>query len=759
MGPWQWKNCSVTLCQEYREDGPTALLLDGFSQYTLSQLMNVRTERTYCRICEAYCGLVAEVDERQQIVSIRPDRDHAVSRGYSCVKGLGIGALHHDEDRLNYPMKRFEHGYERISWSQAIAEIGAKIRALRSTHGPRSLGMYTGNPTYFSFQNILFSSLFLESLHSPNLFSSHSIDTNNKLHVATSMYGRSMVHPVPDLDNIEFFMCLGSNPVVSQMSLIQIPNALAKLKQVERRGGKVVLVDPRKTETAHKVGEHVSIRPGTDAYLLMGMLHVLAHEDKLDLVGIRELARGVDTFIASAARWTPERVAEITGVEASTIRNLSRAFRDADGAALYMSTGVNMGAFGSIAYWLVQGLNLLTGNIDRKGGLLLPRGVFDALELARWIGLGAFDEHRTLHGDWHRVAGCFPVTALAGEIDTDHPQRIRALIVSAGNPVHSVPNGHALENALDKLDLLVSIDIYRNATANRADYLLPATDMLERSDYPVSHTLLQVTPHAQYTPAVVAPKFERRQEWRIFSELAVACGATPWGGVGNLLPHVNRVLKRLPWVKEVTPDHLLAALLRWGKQVTLAQLKRERAGVLLAPTQPGMFLGKRVPTSDGLVDLSPPEITADLPRLETLADQYRPTAGQFVLIGRRERRSHNSWMHNNPHIRQPDGNRAMLNPADAQSLGIDDNDEIEIATQQGRIRLPAKLTDDIRPGVIAIPHGWGHRATPQSRASILPGENVNVVIPGGADQLEPVSGQAIMIGHAVQVRLVAERQT
>jgi len=716
------------------------------------------TKRTYCRICEAHCGLTVEVDEKtQQIASVKPDRDHPLSKGYCCVKGLGSGAMHHDTARLDYPMKRVDGGFERITWGQALEEIGAKVRELRGRFGPRSIGLYTGNPTYFNFANILMSAGFIEALHSPNLFASHSVDNNNKLHVSTAMYGRSMVHPVPDLDHTQFIMCMGSNPVVSQMSMLQIPNALERLKSVEARGGRVIIVDPRRTETAQKVGEHVSIQPQTDAYLLMAMLHVIAHEDGIDLAAAKAVAHGVDEFVASASVWTPERVARITGIEAATIRELARAYRSADGAALYMSTGVNMGPFGSIAYWLLQGLNLITGNIDRRGGLLVPRGPFNTLKLAGWIGLGGFNEHRTLRGDWHQVAGCFPIAALPGEIDNDDPRRIRALFVSAGNPVHSMPNGSALAKALDKLDLLVSIDIYRNETSAYADYLLPATDMLERSDYPASHAMLQVTPHVQYTPAMVEPKHERRHEWRIFSDLAIACGAKPWGGLGNLLPRVNQVLAHLPGNVELTPDHLLALLLRWGGQVTLDELQRNPGGIMLSPNEPGSFFGKRVPSDDGKVQLELPDVLADLPRLEAEESRLGPRAGRLVLIGQRDRRSHNSWMHSSPHIRQPDGNRALIHPDDAKALSIADGDEVEIGSAQGSIRVRARLSDQVRRGVVAVPHGWGHQNAPVARAAALAGANINEVIPGGVAQVEPVSGMSIMMGHAVTVRRPSAR--
>lgn len=722
------------------------------SGYTRGAAMRGEIKKTYCRICEAHCGLEAEVGPQEQLLTIRPDKEHPVSRGYACVKGTRLAGLHVDPDRLNFPQKRVDGRLQRISWAQAIEEIGARVREIQKTHGPRSIGMYQGNPTYFSFQNILYSGAFVEALHSPNLFASHSVDVNNKFEVSTHMYGRSLVHPVPDFDHIETLICLGTNPAVSQMSVVQVGDVMAKFDAIEARGGKVVMIDPRRTETAKRVGEHHFIVPGTDVYLLLGMLHRLVQERSIDLSAVRRVADGVDEFVGIARDWSPERVAPITGIEAATIRALADMLADSGGAALYMSTGVNMGPFGSLAYWLLQGLNLITDNVDRRGGLLVPRGAFDALKLAGWLGLGGVDEHRTLVSNWHRVAGCFPAGALAEEIDNDHPERIRALFVSAGNPVQSVPNGQALEQALDKLDLLVAVDIYPSDTARHADYLLPATDMLERSDFPASHALLQAEPYAQFTEAVVSPKFERRPEWRIYSDLAVACGAKALGkSVCNVLPHLNRWLDRLPGLRAVEPDDLLALLLRWGRQTTLAELRKHPSGVRLAPNQPGSFLGHRVPTKHGRVQLWPEPLRADLPRLER--DRPRPgNTGELRLIGRRQRRSHNSWMHNQPEIRQPDGNVALMHPQDAEARGIDEGDSVEIASAQGSVVIPVELTLDVMPGVVAVPHGWGDRTPELRQAHRLGGANINRVIPGGSAHLDPVSGQAIMVAHTVQVR-------
>ncbi len=711
--------------------------------------------RTFCRICEVYCGLVAEVDDGR-VLALRPDRDHPVSRGYACVKGLGLGALHDDPHRLDHPLKRVGDVYQRISWDQAITEIGARVRTLVDAHGPRAVALYQGNPTFFSFQAVLMSSAFVEALGSPNVFASHSVDTNNKFHVSTAMYGLSLVHPVPDLDRMRFLMCLGTNPTVSQMSVLQVADATAALRGIVDRGGRVVMVDPRRSETVRKVGEHVPIRPGTDAYLLAAMLHVLTAELGADVDRVRAVASGVDEVLAVVAPWSPERATAVTGIPAETIRELATAYATAEGAALYMSTGVNMGPFGSVAYWLLQCLNLISGNLDRAGGLLVPEGAFDVLRLSAALGLGTFDEHRTTDGRWHRVAGAFPVAALADEITTDHPDRVRALFVTAGNPVHSVPDGsRRLVEAMRRLDLVVSIDLYRNETAALADYVLPATDMLERSDFTITHQVLQVVPHVQWTPAVVPPAHERREEWRTFADLAEASGTPLLGATAaNALPRLNRLLRRLPGRPELTPDRLIALLLRWGRRTSMRELRRHPEGVLLPRSEPGTFLGRRVRTADGLVHLAPPELVADAARLGELEAELSRT-DVLRLVGRRDRRSHNSWMHGNPRISQPaGGNTVLLHPQDAVERGIAEGDTIEVSSPTGSVRLPCSLTEDVARGVVVVPHGWGHATSGHPRARSLPGANVNDVIPGGPAHMDPVSGQAVMLAHAVEVRRV-----
>ena len=708
--------------------------------------------KTYCRICEAHCGLDIDIDpDTETILKIRADKTHPVSRGYACIKGIGLDAIHHDSQRLNYPLKKTGDSWQRISWQQATAEIGAKVKALSAQHSPRSIGMYAGNPTFFNFKNVMFVHDFLKSIGSPNLFSSHSIDVNNKLFTATNLYGRSMVHPVPDFDNTDFFMCLGSNPVVSQMSFLLIPNALGELQKIEQRGGKVIIVDPRKTETAEKVGEHIFIRPSSDVYLLLAMLNIMAEQYPPELDQYDYAAHDIEGFIAIGKQWSPERCAELTGISAVDIRELARQYFTADGAALYMSTGVNMGPFGSICYWLIQGLSLLSGNLDSKGGLIFSQGPFDAVQLAEDMGIGGEETGATLQDGWRKVASCFPSNALADEILIDHPDKIRAMFILAGNPVHSIP-GNNMAAAMAELELVVSIDIYQNETSMYADYILPATDMLERSDFPISWTSLRATPYTQYTKRVVAPKFERREEWEILSDLAIACGASPFALTScNALAHINRWLNYLPNDLRLTPDRILALLLKKGGRTSLKELRNMPQGIPLPRPSVGEFLGKKIPTIDKKIQLMPPMLIKDLSRLDVI-EQRLLQQKELVLIGQRERKTHNSWMHNSPFIKHKSSNSVLINPVDALARNISNGDTVVIAGNDQELQLPAKLTDNIMAGVVVVPHGWGHAASGVISAQQAPGENINHIIPGGNDNIEPVSGQAIMHGHKVEVR-------
>jgi len=717
--------------------------------------VNNKKHTTFCRICEAYCGLEVTVAPDNKIINIKPDKSHPVSRGYACIKGVSFDHVHDDPDRVNYPLKRVDGQLQRISWNQAIQEIGDKIKALREKHGDRSVGMYQGNPTFFNYSGILMSDSFLEALGSPNLFSSHSIDCNNKFEVSTHIYGLSTAHPIVDLENTSFLICIGGNPMVSQMSFISVINPVDKMVSIVERGGKVMFIDPKRTETSKKVGDHLFIKPSADVYLLLAMLHVMVKEEKIDTSEFVSIADDIDKFVQIADDWTPERVEPVTGIKAGQIRSLTRDFLNSDGAALYMSTGVNMGPFGSVAYWVMNGINLLSGNIDKKGGLLMPHGVFDALKLGKEMGVGSFNDKKTLKDGWHQVAGNFPVSALSDEITIDHPNRIRALFVSAGNPIHSMPAGSELNDAIQQLDLLVSIDIFQNETSKHADYILPATDFFERSDYPIGHVMLQNKPYAQFTSAVVPPKFERREEWQIFCDLAIACGADRKNpGLCNLLAQKNKTFSRIPFVPKnlIKPEKILESLLKSGKQTSLKALKKNPRGVPLKPNEPNTFLGKRVPTANGKIQLYPPQLAQDLERVRDAFSQRGQHHNKLQLIGQRDRRTHNSWMQNNRKIKQPTGNHALISRIDAQSRELSSGDLVRIVTSLGEVQLPVMISDDVFSGVVVVPHGWGHKDNHTlGKACAQTGININTILPGGYANQEPISGQAIMTGHYVSL--------
>lgn len=726
--------------------------------------MGIRTEKTYCRICEASCGLVVDIetDDRSSeiITKITADAEHPISKGYACIKGTSLAGIHHDADRVNSPLKRVRgaqgsDSWEKISWEQAIGEIATKSRRLKEKYGANALAHYTGNPSFANFKNILCTQDFITCLGSDSLYASHSVDLNNKFQVSADMYGVDVVHPIPDFAHTEFLMCLGSNPVISQMSVVSVINPLEKLQAIEARGGKVVIVDPRRTETASKVGEHLFIHPGTDAFFLLALLHVLHFELDFRVPFMDKYIDGADALLNAAREWTPERTSSISGISSAVIRRIAAEYYNADGAALYMSTGVNMGPFGSISYWVLQGINILSGNLDKRGGLLVPEGAIDWLTLAQRI-ISSDPAVKTSQG-WHKVAGCFPVSALPDDILCDSENRIRALFISAGNPVHSTPHPNWQE-AMEQLELVVSVDIYVNETsALYADYVLPATDMLERSDFPLSHMPLQAEPYAQYTKAVVEPKFERREEWAIFSDLLLEIGAPLLSDKPLLLlTRANTLLQRLPGSLRLTPDHILKVLLFLGKKVSLKQLLDHPEGLTLADNEPGTFLGKRLKQP---INLALERVVADLPRLTDYEKDITTVArsrqqNTLALIGRRSRKSHNSWMHNNAQIRQPLSNSAQINPDDAARMHLASGDRIKVSSEHGAIELPLSITADIMPGVIAVPHGWGHHATSNQQSRQLAGQNINEVIPGGAAYMEPVSGQAIMMAHPVSIEKV-----
>ena len=713
---------------------------------------------TFCRICEAACGLVATVEDGR-VTALRPDPEHPLSSGFACPKGIAMTELQYDPDRVTTPLRRGRDGeLEPCSWEDAIADIGARLRALRDEAGLGSVGWYMGNPGAFSVSHPLWVKGFLDAIGSRHYYTASSQDVSNRFAASALLYGSPVVVPIPDLERTSFVLMIGANPLVSHGSLLTAPRIRERLNAIVARGGRVVVADPRRTETA-RAFEHLPVRPDTDAWLLLSLLHVLFAEGRVDERALRASARGVAWLEDAVAPFTPAATAERTGVPAARVRELARALADADGGAVYGRTGSCLGRFGTLVAFLIDALNVVTGNLDRPGGAVFGHAAVALDDVAHRIGLATYDTHRSRVGDLPEVLGALPASVIAEEIRRPGEGQLRALFVSAGNPVLSTPDGESLQDALGQLELLVSVDFYVNDTAARhADYVLPATTFLERGDMPLALMGFAVRPYVQWTDAVVEPEGEAREEWRIIDAIAAELG------VVALVPGALRRLPG-PLARRVTPERLMDLLLRTGPDgdwfgvrrggLSLAKLRRSPSGVALRDAIPTGVRKRKVRHRDGRVRLEHEAIAREVARLAAQGDG--DPEFPLRLIGLRELRSHNSWMHNSPKLMAGDrAHAARVHPDDAASLGVADGDPVRIVSATGAAEVAARLTDEVMRGVVALPHGWGHRGGWRV-ANAAGGVNSNVLASAAPEDLEPLAGMAHLNGIPVRLEAVAPR--
>ena len=697
--------------------------------------------RTFCRVCEPACGLVAHVEDGC-VTALRPDREHPISHGWACNKGLATLDIHHDPDRLSHPLKRTASGsFERISWEQAFEEIAAKLRAIRDARGNWSTAMYIGNPTAFNALIGIGMTPFIAGLGTRQLYTAGTQDCSNKFAASEFVYGTSTVHPLPDFDHTDYLLILGSNPAVSHMSFISIADPMNVLRAAQQRGAKIRFVNPRRIESVKSgVGELIQIRPDTDVYFLAAVLNALDRIGAFDAAVIAAHGKSIDGLRAFIADYPPERVAPVTGIAADTTRQVARDWAAADGASVTMSTGVNMGRHGTLAYWLVQMLSFVTGNLDRRGGNIESVGYYPtASRSGRTDPTRAFFDTR--FGRIRHVRGSLPGNLLPDAILTPGPGQVRGLFVVAGNPLLSMSDENRLREALRSLELLVCIDIYRTATAQLAHYVLPATDQFERADITYAGLGLQHRPHVQHTDAVVAPQDERREEWWIFARLCQELGfkgPLDEGPTPNVFARVERMLER--------------------GGLSLDQVKGTPGGVVLPPLEPGAFFTEHLQTPDDRVDCCP---DAFAPSLRAAAEHFAELAsgppGQLRLITKRDRFMHNSWFHNVEKMKHGDRarNHLFMHPDDAARLRLTDGDIVRVRSAAGEVELPLKRDPDLLPGVVAATHGWGHSETEGMRvAHERPGVNVNRLLRSGPGSFEPLSNMAHMTGVPVEVEAV-----
>jgi len=728
----------------------------------------VKTETpTYCRICEPTCGMIATVEDGK-LVSLRPDADHPITQGFSCPKGIEFVHVQNDPDRVLYPLRRRADGtFERVSWQTALEEIGARLREIRRRHGGESIGWYAGNPSAFSHSHAIWASGFVRAVGSRHMYTPNTQDTSSRFVASAILYGSATVFPLPDLARTDFLLMVGANPLVSRGSLVATGNMREKMRAITARGGRVVVVDPRRTETA-KAFEHLPIRPDADAWLLLAMLHVIFADRLVSEAAIQKQTRGVDELRRAAALCTPVLAADRCGVPASEIEALARAFATSPSAVAYGRTGACLGSHATLVNVLLDALNVVTGNFDSAGGSVFARPPVDFTRLAKRIGFATFDTYRSRVGNLPEVLGQMPAPLMAGEITTPGKGQLRALLVSAGNPLLSVPGSHDFEKALGQLDLQVGIDFYLNETHRHADYVLPAATFYERDDLPLPLSEIQLTPFVQWTEPVVAPRGEARVDWQIIDDLGKELGFAPISAPVTKLVgtgRVGRAAMRLmaPGARRMTPHRLVDLLIRSGrdgdwfglrrKGLTLEKLRAQPRGVVLAERIETGVMRKRVMHRDHRVHLDDPRIADELHRL---LDAPAPSAElPMLMIGRREVRSHNSWMHNNPKFRDTSRRqRALVNREDAAAAGLADGDEVRVISSSGEIVLPAEFTDDLAPGVVAVPHGWGHRDAGWTIANGAAGVNVNEITSAAPADMEQLSGMAHLNGVPVRIEAV-----
>lgn len=721
------------------------------------------THYTFCRICEAACGLEVDV-ENNRVTKIRPDKAHPVTKGYACVKGIRFDEVQHAPDRVVEPLKRSGDELSATDWDSAIDEVGRRLRSIIDEHGPQSVGFYIGNPCGFSTTIPIFLNGLVSAVRSRKLFSVGSLDCNNKFIVSQEMYGSPFMLTFPDVKNTKFLMMIGANPAVSHTSVVQLPHPITELKAVEERGGKVVFLNPRRTETAKAVGEHYFIRPGTDVFFLLSFLRELLELGAVDHGKVSRHMSGLEEVAALAYAWTPEKTEKVTQVPAQTLRNLAREYAHADGATLFCSTGLNQAGHGTLAFWLLEVINAVSGNLDRRGGSVVSKGVIDLPRLGKRGGM--FRRGRkSRFGDLPVVADTLPTTTLADEILTaGEGQQLKALFVVAGNPLLSAPNPNGrLTEAFKSLDLLVTFDLFRSETAQVSDFVLPGPTFLERPDLQMTFQLMSGTQpvrYIQYTDPVLKMPDTVRDEWWVFSEIARAARLPFFGNrYIDKLFDLNRKAQKRPSLRDrigMTHERLLGLFTLLGSKMTPRRLaSRYPHGRLLKPNKPGWLLKRGLLTDDGKLELAPVDFLESA-EAELEADYQTELRSKTVLklISKREKRGHNSWMHNSPALggKSQETNRLYMHPEDAAEAGLEDGELAEIGTEHGSVRAPVQISDDLMRYVVALPHGWGHRESGLAYASAhRAGVNVNRIAGDGANNTEKLSGMARLTAFPVRV--------
>ncbi|HEX2891504.1 molybdopterin oxidoreductase family protein [Vineibacter terrae] len=724
-----------------------------------------------CPVCEACCGLELRIADGK-VTSIRGHDGDVFSRGYICPKGVALKDLHEDPDRLRTPLVKRDGRFVAVSWEEAFAEIDRRLPPILEKHGRNSTALVIGNPTVHQVGLMLYFPRLAKALGSRNIYSASTLDQMPKQLSSGLMFGHWLSIPVPDIERCDFLLILGANPVVSNGSLWTVPDFRGKAKALRERGGRIVVVDPRRTETAAMADQHLFIRPGGDVFLLLGLVHTLFDEKLVRLGRLAAHVAGLDDVAVAVAGFAPERVAARCGIDAAAIRDLARRLAATERAAVYGRLGTCTQSYGTLVSWLIDVLNVLTGHLDEPGGAMFPKAPAFAANTTGKPGSG----RGIATGRWaSRVAGApevfgeLPITCLAEEIETGGDDQVRALISVAGNPVLSAPNGARLAAALDRLELMVSFDIYLNETTRHADVILPGASPLEEMHYDIAFPQLSYRNQARFSAPVFARPDGQLAEWQsVLRLIAILQGKGTDADIGQLDdelvaddvrrmagPQAEMVLRAVAHLKG--PERQIDLALRGGpygdlfglkpEGINLAKLKAAPGGIDLGPLAPR--LPELLRTPSGRIELAPGMLLLDLQR--PAADLARPVP-ELVIIGRRQVRSNNSWMHNLPILAKgPYRCTALVHPQDARRLGLRAGQPARITSANRAIEVQVEVSDEMMPGVVSLPHGWGHdRPGAQlTLAAQRPGANLNALLDDS--QRDPLSGNAVLSGVPVQM--------
>ena len=714
-----------------------------------------------CNLCEAICGIEISVEAERRL-TIRGDKDDPFSRGYICPKAVALQDFHFDSDRLRHPVRRTRTGWKRIDWAQAFDEVAKNLKRIYAKYGRNSTATYLGNPTVHNYGALLFAPGFLRSLHTRNRFSATSVDQLAHHLAAYLMFGHQLLLPVPDVDRTKLFLILGANPAVSNGSMMTVPGISSRLQALRQGGGKVILIDPRRNETAQLADRHLFICPGTDVFLLLALLQVIFDERLTRLGRLGAFTNGVEDVAKVVAEFSPERVASVTGIAANEIRRLAREFAAAEAAVCYGRIGVSTQEFGGVCQWLINVLNIVTGNLDRPGGAMFTLPAFDPITAPESLApRGSYDRWRSRVRKLPEFGGELPVVALAEEILTPGEGQVKALVTLAGNPVLSTPNGRELDRALEGLEFMVSIDPYINETTRHAHIILPPTSPLERGHYDLAFHLLAIRNTTKFSPALFDRTKGALHDWEILLELKTRMQHD--GKREKLYGGIKRKLTATFF----SPERLLDLGLRFGpygakfnpfskRGLTLKKVKAAVHGIDLGPLHP--CLPQRLRKDNRLINLAPDLFVQDIERVKTrLAKAVAKVEsnGHLLLIGRRQLRSNNSWLHNSERLVK--GNPAkpqctiLMHPTDAADRNLKPGQKAVVKSRVGTIILPVELSDEIMRGVVSIPHGWGHdrEGNQLTVAQQHSGASINDLTDEGS--IDVLSGTAAFNGTPVTV--------